>query len=191
MGVRAAIVVCATSFLLGFLFTHWIADSLTLWKSPVTDEHLWTAASYYHILAKGPTELWFSLVGVVSVGGVTILWSFRNGEASNLMFDGGSIVFFATAVGMYFNFVMPTVFETFSQLPVHRFNDPFPRALRVSALELASTNLVCSVALTGVLALQAARFFAERADEEDDELYVDDNTKLQRTRENSPVPNAS
>lgn len=109
MGARAGIVVCVTSFLLGIfflfspfpsihpifssgaLFTHWIADSLTLWKSPVTDEHLWTAASYYSIVSKGPREILYLLFALVIFGGFTILWSFGDGEAGNLMFDGGSI----------------------------------------------------------------------------------------------------
>lgn len=75
----------------GTLFTHWIADSLTLWKSPVTDEHLWIAASYYNILAKGPWAAIYALGAVVLVGAGTILWSLRDGEAGNLMFDGASI----------------------------------------------------------------------------------------------------
>ena len=109
MGVRASVVVSVTSFLLGdrflrvlvhlvsspafsgSLFTHWIADSLTLWKSPVTDEHLWTAALYYSILTKGPVQVLYILSAIVVLGGATIFWSFRDGEAGNLMFDGGSI----------------------------------------------------------------------------------------------------
>jgi hypothetical protein len=108
MGARAGVVVCITSFLLGTyllivsrqtliytssgaLFTHWIADSLTLWKSPITDEHLWTAASYYSILTKGPPELLYFLFAILFLGGTTILWSFGDGQAGNLMFDGGSI----------------------------------------------------------------------------------------------------
>jgi ER membrane protein SH3 len=64
---------------------------LTLWKSPVTDEHLWTAAAYYAILAKGPPELHYFFAAVVLLGGATIFWSLGDGEAGNLMFDGGSI----------------------------------------------------------------------------------------------------
>ena len=75
----------------GALFTHWIVDSLTLWKSPVTDEHLWTAASYYSILTKGPPENLYLLFAVLLLGGTTMLWSFGDGQAGNLMFDGGSI----------------------------------------------------------------------------------------------------
>jgi ER membrane protein SH3 len=76
---------------LGALFTHWIADSLTLWKSPITDEHLWTAASYYSILAKGPSQFLYFLAAVVTLGGTTILWSLNDLQAENIMFDGGSI----------------------------------------------------------------------------------------------------
>jgi hypothetical protein len=57
----------------------------------VTDEHLWTSASYYTILANGPVEIFYFLSVVVVLGGMTILWSLRDGEAGNLMFDGGSI----------------------------------------------------------------------------------------------------
>lgn len=76
---------------IGALFTHWIADSLTLWKSPVTDEHLWIAASYYSILSKQPWQSLVFLGAVVSVGATTILWSFNDLRAGNIMFDGGSI----------------------------------------------------------------------------------------------------
>lgn len=57
----------------------------------MTDEHLWTAASYYSILAKSPPEIRYFLSGIVGLGAATILWSLRDGEAGNLMFDGGSI----------------------------------------------------------------------------------------------------
>jgi hypothetical protein len=111
----------------GALFTHWIADSLTLWKSPVTDEHLWTAATYYSILAKGPPEILYFLSAIVILGGITILWSLRDGEAGNIMFDGGSIcgvcfihsehvthkpciVLFGTTIVMYLHSVLPSLF---------------------------------------------------------------------------------
>ena len=75
----------------GALFTHWIADSLTLWKSPVTDEHLWTAAVYYSILAKGPSEILYFFAAVALLGCATIVWSLNDLRAGNIMFDGGSI----------------------------------------------------------------------------------------------------
>ena len=54
-------------------------------------------------------------------------------------------------------------------LSVPKFSDVglFPPALRAQVLNLASSNLVCSVALTGVLALQAGRYWAERTDNDE------------------------
>ncbi|KAJ2961552.1 hypothetical protein NUW54_g14377 [Trametes sanguinea] len=80
-------------FLIGLLFTHWIADSLTLWKSPETqtDVRLWTAATYYAVLMHGPPQLAYVYGAVALLGAITILWSLRDGRAGNLMFDGGSI----------------------------------------------------------------------------------------------------
>lgn len=56
----------------------------------------------------------------------------------------------------------------FSSLPPHQVADPFPAPLKSTTLELASNHLVCSVALTGVLALQAGRYFSEKADQDDE-----------------------
>ena len=108
MGVRTALAVCGTSFLLGetnrlcdvdsanilavgTLSTHWIADWGTLWQPPLTDAHLRTSASYYHILASMEPTLKAVPVAVSGLGGIALLWSFRDGRAGNVMFDGASI----------------------------------------------------------------------------------------------------
>jgi ER membrane protein SH3 len=95
----------------GVLFTHWIADSLTLWKTPVTDAHLWVAARYYHVLTKGTPGVGYVVAAVTTLGAVTILWSLRDGEAGNLMFDGGSICEFPNSSSNFFpHFANFTVF---------------------------------------------------------------------------------
>lgn len=43
---------------------------------------------------------------------------------------------------------------------------PFPADLKTSTLEIATKNLVCSVALTGVILLQAGRLASEQRQEE-------------------------
>ena len=61
-----------------------------------------------------------------------------------------------------------------------------PQKLRESTLELASNNLVASVALTGVLALQTGRWWAERADTDDQDAVAaeqaDDEKDARRKR---------
>ena len=93
MAVRVAIIICATSFLLGILFTHWIADSLTLWKAAQldgADARLWTATSYYRVLMSGDPRNAYVALGVATLGGVSLVMSLIDGKAFNLMFDGGS-----------------------------------------------------------------------------------------------------
>lgn len=66
---------------------------------------------------------------------------------------------------------------------------PFPAYLRGPTLQLASSHLVCSVMLTGVILLQAGRWWAERADEDGDEDgMVEDGEEATTTRETSPAP---
>ena len=44
-----------------------------------------------------------------------------------------------------------------------------PKTLRTAVIDLASNHLMCSVALTGVLALQAGRQWVQRSAREDQE----------------------
>ncbi|ETW85427.1 hypothetical protein HETIRDRAFT_379362, partial [Heterobasidion irregulare TC 32-1] len=165
MALRVSAIICVTSFLLGLLFTHWTADSLTLWKQPVTDAHLWTAASYYNTLTKISPYTASFVSAVVVLGAAALLWSLRDGEAVNLMFDGASTFLYGTAIAVYLYSVIPNLSTNFPALPPHTLADAVPPALRINILELASSNLICSVALTGVLALQAGRWWTERAEE--------------------------
>lgn len=117
MGIRAAVAVLATAFLLGThsgslrsdtrptltgddwffcihigtMLTHWMADALTLWKVPLTDAHLFTAASYYALLSTMPPTMIWVLVAVVFSGSIALLMSFSDQRAGNVMFDGASI----------------------------------------------------------------------------------------------------
>ncbi|KAI0086614.1 ER membrane protein SH3-domain-containing protein [Irpex rosettiformis] len=183
-GLRMSIVVGATAFLLGLLFTHWIADSLTMWKSPSTqtDARLWTAATYYSILTRMPPLLLYVYGSVALLGATTLLWSLGDGRAGNFMFDGGSILLYTSAITMYTFSVLPNVFENFKPLPlpfIHKQSTgseglpPFPLSLKGPTLELASSHLICSVALTGVLVLQAGRWWAEQRDGEDEEVQAE------------------
>lgn len=162
----------------------------------MTDAHLWASASYYSALARGPWELLYFYAFITLGGGFTILWSLRDGEAGNLMFDGGSIckristanelqlIPLQSCMGLrwrstctpscqvryaYLDFISDPdssldLQENFISLP--DFTTSFPSSLRTPTLELASSHLVCSVALTGVLALQAGRWWAENNTDE-------------------------
>ncbi|KZV99102.1 hypothetical protein EXIGLDRAFT_712471 [Exidia glandulosa HHB12029] len=169
MGVRSALIVCATSFLLGALTTNWIADSLTLWKSPVTDANLLTAASYYALVSKMPTPMLAGLGGVVALAFTALASSMWQGDAGNVMFDGASIVLFLSAGYYYTNEVLPNIARFMALEPADFAN---AKALRAGftkpTLDLGTAHLVCAVALTGVIVLQGGRLWAESEEEEED-----------------------
>jgi hypothetical protein len=81
--------------------------------------------------------------------------------------------------------------DKFTAIPAHHVKDAFPRALRTPTLDLASNHLVCSVALTGILILQAGRWWAELADgdEEEDCLAekVEDSDVADETKSSTPL----
>ena len=66
---------------------------------------------------------------------------------------------------------------------------PFPPSLRGPTLELASSHLICSVALTGVLLLQAGRWWAEQKDVDDDDDEQEEEES--KERDASQVPEES
>lgn len=88
----------------------------------------------------------------------------------------------------------PDITANFVSLPLPFASEPsaatpFPPSLRGPTLDIASSHLVCSVVLTGVLALQAGRWWAEQADVDDDdaEEIVDTEDERARTREGTPL----
>ena len=99
------------------LFTHWIADSLTLWKTPVTDAHLWVAARYYNVLTKGAPWVGYIVATTATLGAVTILWSLCDGEAGNLMFDGASICAFKFFLLLFFQ-ISTSLSSLISTIPI-------------------------------------------------------------------------
>ncbi|KAL5635495.1 hypothetical protein ACGC1H_004327 [Rhizoctonia solani] len=167
MGVRAALAVCGTWFLLGNLSTHWIADWGTLWQPPLTDAHLRTSAAYYHTLASMEGVLTFVPIAVAGLGGLALLWSFQDGRAGNLMFDGASLFLYACTIFVYYHSVIPSLTHLSEPLP--STVSSIPESTKEATLNLASYHLVCSVALTGVLILQAARFWAESPDGDEED----------------------
>jgi hypothetical protein len=60
---------------------------------------------------------------------------------------------------------LPAILDNFVQAPIslkaNASTDTFPTYLRKPTLDLASSHLVCSVALTGVVILQAGKWWAD------------------------------
>ncbi|KAI6032552.1 hypothetical protein EDC04DRAFT_2223418 [Pisolithus marmoratus] len=116
-------------------------------------------------------------------------------------------VLYGTTVMMYLYSVIPSAFELvcipfaltnpspphpdvvakFSSLPCQQIDEPFPRVLRFPTLELASNHLICSVALTGVLILQAGRWWAELSDGDEEPTYLEEKSEGPSTPAEEPI----
>jgi len=167
MAIRASIIVATTSFIIGTLATHFVADSLTLWQSPVTDERLFVAAQYYVLLSQTPIEIFYVIGFITALGTLMIAWSLFDGGAGNLMFDGGSLFLYISAISVYIYQVIPTLMDNFPQAPIQvtlNATKEFPTYLKKPTMDLASSHLVCSVIMTGVLFLQAGKWWADGED---------------------------
>ncbi|CEL51723.1 hypothetical protein RSOLAG1IB_00258 [Rhizoctonia solani AG-1 IB] len=123
-------------------------------------------------------------VAVAGLGGLALLWSFRDGRAGNLMFDGASIFLYACTVFVYYHSVIPSLTQLSETLPPTASS--IPKSTKEATLNLASYHLVCSVALTGVLILQAARYWAESPDGDGENWGTEDTAlKIRPSRRHS------
>jgi hypothetical protein len=83
-------------------------------------------------------------------------------------------VLYGCALFVYLRSALPEMTAHFVPMPVPPLAavkaGTFPAAFREPTLALASAHLVVSIALTGVLILQACRWWAEQKDLDADEL---------------------
>lgn len=163
-GLRAIILVCLVAFFLGTLCTHWTADSLTMWNPPLTPEHLASAAAYYAHLAASPPYMLYPLAGLALAGLAVLLTNFWDWREASL-FDWASLFLYGFSGFIYLFSVIPNILRFATYVPPRLPTSDFPLPLRAPLLELASSHLFCSVALTGVIFLQGGRWWAEGEDE--------------------------
>ncbi|XAO26860.1 hypothetical protein I312_105701 [Cryptococcus bacillisporus CA1280] len=162
---RTMLITVSTSFLLGTTFTHWIADHNVLWKSPVTTEAINRSIEYYSLLSSAPSGLgWVyiavGLVLMLSAGGRSIK-AYR-GTSGEVLFDGGSLVLVASITYYQLAEVYPAITLIPNPLPANLVNHALYPALTTAVRDLATSNIMTAVMLTGLILLQAGRYYAKR-----------------------------
>ncbi|KAL7422760.1 hypothetical protein Q5752_002054 [Cryptotrichosporon argae] len=190
---RTTLITFTTCFLLGTTFTHWIADHNVLWRSPLTAEALQDSIAYYSLLGHGPAGLgWvyitIGLLGVAAVGSRIVSGYRGEGDGNgDVLFDGGSVVLLA---GITYNQAVE-VFPSITSIP-----SPLPRRLAQHALypalsnavrDLANDNVITAVMLTGVLLLQAGRYYSSRSSPSYVELPSEASSEPTSGAEDEPI----
>ncbi|WVO24245.1 uncharacterized protein IAS62_005609 [Cryptococcus decagattii] len=162
---RTMLITVSTSFLLGTTFTHWIADHNVLWKSPVTTDAITHSIEYYSLLSSAPSGLgWFyiavGLVLILSAGGRSIK-AYRR-TSGEVLFDGGSLVLVASITYYQLAEVYPAITMIPNPLPANLVDHALYPALTTAVRDLATSNIMTAVMLTGLVLLQAGRYYAKR-----------------------------
>ncbi|RSH94342.1 hypothetical protein EHS25_004145 [Saitozyma podzolica] len=144
---RTTFITISTCFLLGTTFTHWIADHNVLWRTPLTSEALESSIKYYSILSNSPTGLG---------------WVYIAGNRGEIVFDGASVVLLASIAYTQISEVFPTIALFPNPLPQPVQKHPLFPALSTAVRDLANDNVMTAVMLTGIMLLQAGRYYAKK-----------------------------
>ncbi|KAJ9112202.1 hypothetical protein QFC20_002383 [Naganishia adeliensis] len=178
---RSMFLTVATCFLAGSTFVHWIADHNTVWRNPTTDEAARTAITYYEILAGSSSpaargdsamleNLWLviGLVAIVLCGsraanGMLGIREDDNESNGGYLFDGACTVLLLRVVFVQWSEVYPAINSLLGTTGKIASEGADFETAAETARGLASRNLSISVALTGVILLQAGRYYSERS----------------------------
>ncbi|WRT65387.1 uncharacterized protein IL334_002330 [Kwoniella shivajii] len=160
---RTTFVTMSTCFLLGTTFTHWIADHDVLWRSPVTPDALATSIKYYSFLSNAPSGLgWVyiavGIVALLSAGGRAMKG--YQGQSGEILFDG--VLWSAIAYTQIYD-VYPTIKLIPSHLPQSLTDHKAYPELVSAVRDLATNNIMTAVMLTGIMLLQAGRWYSKRS----------------------------
>lgn len=207
MGWQTLLVTCCTCFLAGSTFHHWVVDHNTFWTNPATEEAISRALKYYTLLGSVRyTPLPYIWLAVAGVALVTMAWRAGKGllNSQGERFGGGHL-FDAGCCLLLGQVMVSQASEAFPALvsiadhpvgPKVSSSDKDYLGLESSVRGLAGVNLTISVLLTGVICLQAGRFYAERAANKKRAQRLASNTKIngvpaENSTENPTSPSGS
>ncbi|CED83741.1 Shr3 amino acid permease chaperone [Phaffia rhodozyma] len=170
-------IITSTAFLLGTTSVHWIADGGTLWRSPVTNEALLAALTYYSSFVSAPPIVFYtwSSACFIAVTAITVrvLLGWKGvggrGRSGEFLFDGASLFLFVYVLFTHIESINPS----YQQIP-RSIPSPLPSKyletrpeLIVAIRDLAASHAITAVALTGVLIMQGARYYSTTYDTSD------------------------
>ncbi|UZJ54570.1 hypothetical protein CBS101457_003890 [Exobasidium rhododendri] len=180
--LSTALVVVATSFLLGTLAMHWTADHLVLWQSPVTRPSLLSAHLYYtHTLVEMPAIFNTVQYAVGLAGSFILILKAAGGRESNWLFDGASLFLYGASGLVTLQKIVPSLYSLPPTTPPPQANPSNPTDdVLLPLRDLASSNAVLAVALVGVLILQSGQYYSERLERR--ERIEENEARLRRKR---------
>lgn len=157
--VLSGVITCSAATLAGLFFVNWAVDHRIIWQSP-TESSIASAVSYYHDRMESASWLKTVQAGIAGVSILATLLKLAKGTTSRLLFDGGSLFLLLAAAFIYAQNVSPSLGEI-AKLP--RVPERLSQAAFGSIMQIASGHAVIATVLTGVVLLQGAQAYSDRA----------------------------
>ncbi|KAA8915674.1 hypothetical protein TRICI_002186 [Trichomonascus ciferrii] len=95
------LVLCATSFSLGVLYSNWGYDYYTLWTSGPTADAFARSLQHYQTWASMPAFLYHVHHFIMGLGILGLLIKLYKPSESNKLFDGGSMFLYILGIAIY------------------------------------------------------------------------------------------
>ncbi|ODQ66101.1 Shr3 amino acid permease chaperone [Nadsonia fulvescens var. elongata DSM 6958] len=153
----SGLILVATSFGLGALYSSWPYDFYTLWTTNPTPESFALSLRHYQQWAELPMYLYHVMHTVIFIGLVGFIVKLYKPSESNKLFDGGSLFLYMIGVAIYLTNLRRGV-----QSAVAGTWGEVDEATGINVI--AASQVMIVFVLLGVLGLQLGQFWAEHED---------------------------
>ncbi|KAK4205276.1 Shr3 amino acid permease chaperone [Triangularia verruculosa] len=173
-------------FFLGILFASFPYDFPLLWSpNPVTPLHISQIETHLRFMHAAPPLISRLLHLIIAVGFLGFFTKLYRASESNFLFDGGSLLLYLIAAGVYITNVVTPMNALAEQLG-DGGNEEGERVLHTGPLTgeveltreeslrvLSASHTILAFVLVGVLVLQAGQWYAEKRESEDYAAWVE------------------
>lgn len=156
--LATGLILCATSFSLGAMYTNWAYDYETLWLSNPSPSSFTASLAHYKTLATMPNFLKHVHHFVMFLGLTGLVAKLYRPSESNWLFDGGSVLLYVIGIAFYLTNIRTGAIASITGEwgDVDEFT-----GINV----LAATEVFIAIVLIGVIGLQFGQYLAEREDD--------------------------
>lgn len=156
--LATGLILCATSFSLGSMYTNWAYDYQTLWTSNPPLGAFAASLAHYKTLATMPNFLKHVHHFIMSIGLIGLISKLYRPSESNWLFDGGSVLLYVIGIAFYITNIRTGAIASITG----EWGDVDENTgLNV----IAATEVFIAIVLIGVIGLQFGQYLAEREDD--------------------------
>ncbi|KAJ5163238.1 Shr3 amino acid permease chaperone [Penicillium coprophilum] len=191
------LIVCPTCFFLGIIFSLFPYDYPILWSTVSTPtSHYDYLEAHLRFLHASPPLIPRILHIVIFLGLAGLLTKLYKPSESNMLFDGASLVLYMCGVTVYIaNIVKGLRLASAGQYgaDLGTTDDEHEQILgREDSLKvLSASNTILALVLVGILVLQAGQWYAERKDQQEDEIATSKKNEKDTSDATAPASGSS